>query len=78
MKNVFSLQLELEDIARIRALAADLKLPPHVLARSILLRGLDEECQNWGMESAPTEAPILHKKPGLNVEIQQSSEVSSQ
>jgi len=78
MLKVFSLQLDPADIARIRSLALDLKLPPHVLARSILLRGLDEEFENWGLVNTPTEPPISHEKPGVNAEIQQSSEVASQ
>jgi len=74
----FTLQLDPVDISRLRALAVDLKLPPHVLARSILLRGLDEELENWGVKVSPLEAPISHEKPGVNVEIQQSSEAISQ
>lgn len=43
----FTVMLEEEDVDRLRKLALSIKLPPHVLARSILLRGLDEENEKW-------------------------------
>jgi hypothetical protein len=43
MKKPFTINLECEDIKLLQALASRTELPPHTLARSLLLRALKAE-----------------------------------
>lgn len=43
----FTIALEKGDIERLKRISAKLKIPPHVMARSMLLRQMDVEILNW-------------------------------
>jgi hypothetical protein len=43
----FTIALERGDIERLKRISAKLRIPPHVMARSMLLRQMDVEILNW-------------------------------
>lgn len=43
----FTIALEKGDIEKLRRIAGKLKIPPHVMARSMLLRQMEVEILNW-------------------------------
>lgn len=71
----FTIMMEPEDIERFKRFAKEINLPPHVLARSILLRGLKAEIKRWIVEEKPLESQISTKKQGENDEMDHSREV---
>jgi len=71
----FTINMEREDIERLRRFANEIKIPPHVLARSILLRGLKAEIKAWMTKGAPQEPGNSIKNQGENDEKDHSREV---
>lgn len=71
----FTIMMEREDIERLRRFANEIKIPPHVLARSILLRGLKTEIKAWMNANAPLEPSISTNNQGGNDEKDLSREV---
>jgi len=46
----FTVMLDESDIDHLKTFASRINIPPHVLARSILLRGLEVEIDKWNLE----------------------------
>jgi len=71
----FTIMMEPEDIERFKRFAKDINIPPHVLARSILLRGLKTEIKRWMVEEPSLESKISTKNQGEKSEMDHSREV---
>jgi len=71
----FTIMMEYEDIERLKRFAKEVNLPPHVLARSILLRGLKAEIKRCMVEEPSLEPSISTNNLGGNVEKDHSREV---